>query len=519
MSRSAPPRWLASAVLWTAALAVCTIAMLTVRARLDKAHIALILLLLVLFGSAVGGRAIGLWLAGTSFLVFNWFFLPPYNTFVIGDPLDWLVLVAFLLTSIVAAQLLYRAQEEARVARARAMEVDRLAALGSETLNVARAEDALAAVAEVIRAATGVETSEIFVRRDGADGLELGARAGPADDTLARRESLLPWVAEHGTAAIEHRDGTMRLTSPRPDAAEIDRIGADLRAIMLPLHVRDRTVGVLRVASPDGVRLDSERWRFLDAISYYAALGVERARLAAMAEHVEALREADRLKDALLASVSHDLRTPLTTIKAVAHDLAEGGEDRAEIIEREADRLNRSVADLLDLSRLNAGVLPIRLELNAVDDLLGALVQRTEPALGGRQLDITLPPDDPLLVGRFDLVHTLRILTNLVENAVKYAPAGPIEVAAARADDLITLRVSDRGPGIAAGEVARVFEPFYRPPMTSPDAGGAGLGLSIARRLAEAQGGTLTYEPRPGGGSTFVLRLRAADVNDVSESL
>jgi two-component system sensor histidine kinase KdpD len=291
------------------------------------------------------------------------------------------------------------------------------------------------------------------------------------------------------------------------------RIGGDLRVVMLPLRVRERTVGVLRLAAADGVRIDTERWRFLDAISYYAALGVERARLAAAAERAEALREADKLKDALLAAVSHDLRTPLTTIKALAHDLSAFGDERAEIIEQEADRLNRTVADLLDLSRLDAGVMPVHLEVNAVDDLLGALLQRTESALGSRRLEVTLNPSEPLLLGRFDLLHALRILTNLVENAAKYSGAAtPIEVAVRRDGDAIEIRVSDRGPGIAPAEAQRVFEPFSRRPGAVPDVGGAGLGLSIARRLAHAQGGTLTYEPRSGGGSTFVLRLAAADV-------
>jgi two-component system sensor histidine kinase KdpD len=511
----------ARAILWTGALAAGTTGMLAVRERLDKAHIALILLLLVLLGSASAGRAIGLWLAAASFIVFNSLFLPPYGTLIIADPLDWLVLIAFLITSIVAAQLLHRAQEEGRAARARATDVDRLAMLGAETLNVARAEDALAAVADVIRKVTGVATAEIFVRGDTSSSLVRGAHAGTIDEAReSPDESILPWVAEHGTAAVEHRDGTLRLGRPRPDASEIARLGTELRALMLPLRVRDRTVGVLRIASAAGVQLDRERWRFLDAISYYAALGVERARLAAKAEHADALRETDRLKDALLASVSHDLRTPLTTIKALAHELRATGDERAEIIEQEVDRLNRTVADLLDLSRLNAGVMPVHPEVAAVDELLEALVQRMEGALVGHRLDVALPADDALLLARFDLIHALRILTNLVENAAKYsAPSTRIELTVGREDGAVAIRISDRGPGIAHTERARVFEPFYRPPGAPPDVGGAGLGLSIARRLAEAQDGTLVYEPRPGGGSTFVLRLPAATVSQSGESL
>jgi two-component system sensor histidine kinase KdpD len=194
------------------------------------------------------------------------------------------------------------------------------------------------------------------------------------------------------------------------------------------------------------------------------------------------------------------------------------GDERSEIIEQEADRLNRFVADLLDLSRLNAGALPLHVELNAVDDLLGALVQRVEPALGGKRMDVTLPPGDALLVGRFDFVQALRALANLVENAGKYDRSdAPIEVTASREGADIAVRVADRGPGVPADAAARLFDPFRPPSGGPPDAGRrAGLGLSIARRVAEAQGGRVTYAPRPGGGSVFTLYLPGAE--DVSEA-
>ena len=496
----ASARRLLPLLLWTGILAATTTALLTGRGRLDKAHVALALLLVVLFGAAAAGRVVGLWLASTSFLAFNWFFLPPYGTFVIHDPLDWLVLGAFLVTGVVAAQLLARAQLRTALAIERAAEVDRLATLGAETLNVARAEEALDAIADVIRSATRAERCEVLERGD--------------------HGSLVDSVATTGTAALEHTDGTARrLDAARPGPAAVRELEAGgVRALLLPLRVRDRTVGVLRLASDGALRLDPERWRFVDALSYYAALALERVRLVTEAEHAEALREADRLKDALLASVSHDLRTPLTTIKALAHRRAEGGDEDAITIEEAADRLNRLVADLLDLSRLNAGALTLRVELNAVDELLGAVLEQVEPSLGGRRIAVSLPPDDPVLLGLFDLSQTVRILANLVENAAKYAPGGaPIEVRAARRGDAIAIEVADRGPGVPEPEVKRIFEPFYRHPAASPDVGGAGLGLSIARRLAEAQQGSLEYERRAGGGSVFTVRLPAAelDVSDV----
>ena len=500
--------------------------MILFRDRLDKAHVALVFLLVVLGGSAKGGRGLGLALAGVAFLLLNWFFLPPHGTLTVTNPLDWLVLGTFLITSIIAAQLLSRARAEADAASRRADEVDRLAALGAETLNVGRAEDALTAIASVVRSTLGVAACEIYLRTEGAGGMSLVARDGSIDEepptpTVMR---LVEWVAERGTSATERDDGTIRVAWDRDEAARLPAVDLDLsdaRAVLLPLGVRDRTVGVMRITASETVRLDPAQWRFLNALSYYAALGAERVRLTGEAQHAEALRETDRLKDALIASVSHDLRTPLTTIKALAHDLRSLGDDRVETIEQEADRLNRFVADLLDLSRLSAGSLPLRIELNAVDDLIGVVIQQTLGIMNGRRLDVSLDADAALLFARFDLVHSVRVLVNLIENACKYSPAGaPIVLRVRRDGHLLAIEVSDEGPGVPETERERIFAPFYRPDGVPADSGSAGLGLSIARRLAEAQRGRLTYQPIAGGGSTFTLWLPAADIEEVtSESL
>lgn len=500
-----------AAALWVAVLAIVILVMLGVRPALDKAHVALVLLLVILGGSSAGGRLLGLMLAGASFLLFNWFFVTPYSTFVVANPLDWLVLVAFLVTGIVAAQLLYKAQEQARTAQERAEEIDRLASLGAETLSVGSATDALQAVAEVVRRSTDVARCDVYTSASPAEA--IASARGNADPGVGD-ESLVQWVIASGNAAAEQPGGTVHLQTAVPSTAEYTSLhtGA-VTALLLPLQARGRTVGVLRVASAAGLRLDESRWRFLQAMSYYVALAVERVRLIADAEHAEAFRQSEKVKDALLAAVSHDLRTPLTAIKALAHDLGALGDERSEIIEQEADRLNRSVADLLDMSRLNGGALSLHIELNALDDLLGAMVQRAEPAIGGKRLRITLPPDDPLLLGHFDFVHTLRIVGNLVENAAKYSPADSvIDIVARRDASALVVEVSDRGRGVSAAEVDQLFDAFYRSPEIARLTAGTGLGLSIARRLAEAQGGTLTCESRIGGGSTFVLRLPAADI-------
>jgi two-component system sensor histidine kinase KdpD len=467
--RSPRPAWL-SWVLSFVALALVTAVLLLLRGTLGKAHIALAYLLVVLVGSAAGGGLLGVALSGAAFLCFNYLFLPPYSTFVIGDPLDWLVLVAFLLTGIVAAQLLSRAQQRAELARRRTEEVERLASLGAETLNVGRAEDALGAITGVIQSALGVAKCEILA---------------PGEQPAAPVEGERRWE------------------------------------LSVPLRVRERTVGVLRLSNDTPKVLEPDARRFLDALAYYAALAVERVRLTAAAERAEAFRQADELKTALIATVSHDLRTPLTTIKALAHELAARGEEDALSIEEEADRLNGLVANLLDLSRLSAGELPLRIELDAVDDLVATTLDRLRGRSAGRAIRVTRLDHDvsaePILFARFDLAQSQRALVNLLENAIKYGPPDePIELWIAHIGDRVRLTVADRGPGIPEEESALIFEPFYRPKGARPDVGGAGLGLAIARRIAEAQGGSLTYRARSGGGSEFRLELPAGTAAELA---
>lgn len=518
---------------WVAALGVATAAMLPARSRLNEAHVALVYLFIVLGSSAYAGRAFGLSVAGVAFFLFDWLFLAPYGNLYVTNPLDWLVLIAFLGTSVVAAELLERARVEAQSAQDRAVEIDRLAVLGAETLNAGRAIEALHAVADMIRTTVEVAWCEVYMHDGETGAVARGARS-PDNEDAADMEpvaegKLVQWVAEHGTEAIEFEDGTSRVAGAVETGPSRTAVGASssgvhsalddgddggaLRALYLPLRVRERVVGVLGIGSPGGFRLDSSRRRVLRALAYYAALGVERVRLVRAAEHAEALREADRLKDALLASVSHDLRTPLTTIKALANEMAAAGDERAVTIEQEADRLNGFVENLLDLSCLQSGAARRPPVPNEAEDLVGVALQRMAGRAAGRDLRAIVHPDgDTLLIGRFDFTDTLHALVNLLENAIKYSPASaPIELTIRRDGEWLSFSVADRGLGVPAAERDRIFEPFYRPATALPDVGGAGLGLSIARRLITAQGGSLVFEPRGGGGSVFTLRVPALD--------
>jgi two-component system sensor histidine kinase KdpD len=271
--------------------------------------------------------------------------------------------------------------------------------------------------------------------------------------------------------------------------------------------------------NPAGLAFGQEQAAFVDALTRYVALALERVRLAGEAEAVTALREADRLKDAFVATVSHDLRTPLTTIRALAAEMRSADPERAVIVEEEADRLNGLVADLLDLSRVRAGALPLDVQVVAAEDVVGAALQRLGGVGGGERIVVKLPPGGALPLGRFDFVQTLRALCNLLENALKYAPGTePVELEVDVLGPRLVFRVLDRGPGVPEADRARIFDAFFS--QTSGEArargGGTGLGLTIAKSLAEAQGGSLTYAPRDGGGSVFTLELPAERTPDLN---
>jgi two-component system sensor histidine kinase KdpD len=496
-------------IAWGGVLVLVTLVLATHRDVIGQHHVALIYLLVVLGGSVGGGRWLGWSLSFAGFFLIDYYFQSPIGRFEISKPIDWTALLAFLATSAVTAHLLTQALEQANAARRAAQEVARLSRIGSQALQAGRATDALARIATVIRSTLEIHDCEIFRWTDG--GAELAAAAGTAPPMAATEQALVASVAADGRTAAIRGDG-MILRGPSSDTDALGVRTDDVHVVLLPLRVDSRTVGVLRIADDHPMELDADRHRFLVALAYYAALGVERVRLVAQADRAEALREANRLKDIVLASVSHDLRTPLTAIKALAHQSARQGDENARMVEQQVDRLEQLVSDLLDLSRLKGGVFPVTLEPNTAEDLVGAAA-RQFTGRGADRIQTAVDMTRSTLVGRFDFVQSLRILTNLIENALRYAPDDSrVDVAMARQGEALVFTVADRGPGIPPAERERVFEPFYRAAHAPPDTGRVGLGLSIARRLAEAQGGRLRYEDRPGGGSVFVLELHALDL-------
>lgn len=243
-------------------------------------------------------------------------------------------------------------------------------------------------------------------------------------------------------------------------------------------------------------------------------LAADRERLAASAEQANVLAEANRMKDALLAAVSHDLRTPLTTIRALAERRATEGDADWRLVEEESHRLSHIVSELLDYSRIKGGALPVHLEAHAAEDVVGAVLREVAPRLNGHRLDRLIPTDGPVLAARLDLPLAVRVLANLVENAAKYGtPSTPITLHVEREDKWLYFSVRNEGVGIVGTERENIFEPFVRgsAAKSRESATGVGLGLSIARALAEIQQGTLTLDLTQHGMTTFAFAVPAAE--------
>jgi two-component system, OmpR family, sensor histidine kinase KdpD len=443
-----------------AVTSVAAVALVTAAIELLKTHIpvlslAVLYLLAVLPIAVFWGLAYGVSVAIAGMLAFNWFFLPPLYTFTLADSRNWFALVVFLVTAVVVSELAARSRRQARESALLARIATSLLEHGSVGAELERiaAEAAQALQAEGAR-------------------IELGAaetRAGAEADS-------------HPLAAAERRVGTIHLERAR-------RGGAGARRRLLPA-----------LASLLGVAIDRER-------------------LAREAFEAEAFRRSDAMKTAILRAVSHDLRSPLMAILTSASALARpdfvvDASDRAELLETvldEARRLDRLVANLLDLSRLQAGAAEPAREVVSVDDL----VVEALDGLGadGSRVDVSLPDEPPVVL--VDARQVQRALANLLENALKYSqPPEPVRIRVSASSTEALVRVIDRGPGVSPAESERIFSPFQRGSLAET-VRGAGLGLAIAQGFAEANGGRLWVESRQGQGATFVLSLPVAPVEAV----
>jgi two-component system sensor histidine kinase KdpD len=402
------------------------------------------------------GLAYAVPVAIASMLAFNWFFLPPRHTFALRDSENWVALAVYLITAVVVSELAAGARRRASEARQREREAAFAADVSALLLEPGHVQDKLARIADRVAGVLGTPDARI----------EL--------------ESLR-----------------------RPEAGET----------ALELVTAERHVGRLFLADgapPDGAAAD----RLLPILASLLASAIDRERLGLKALEAEALRASDALKTAILRTLSHDLRSPVTAISAASEMLDEDASalseaERLELvasIRLEATRLHRLVSNLLDLSRLEVGAALPRPELWTADGLVATSLD----ALGDEaaRVVVSLPPDSPAV--RVDPAQIERVLVNVLENALRSSsPSDPVEIRAAREGRELVLRVVDRGPGLTEAEIARIFDPFERGAAAGE---GAGLGLAIAKGFAQANGCRLWAESVPGEGATFALALPLAEV-------
>jgi two-component system sensor histidine kinase KdpD len=284
--------------------------------------------------------------------------------------------------------------------------------------------------------------------------------------------------------------------------------------IFLPLVGRKGPMGVLGVALRNRPQqLAPSQRQLLDVFVNQIALALERAIMTGEAEKAQVSAETERLRSALLSSVSHDFRTPLAAVTGAATSLLQGGdklgpEARTELLEtirEESERLGRLVTDLLDITRIESGSVKIKKEWCPLEEVIGSTLARLEGKLVGRDVKVDLPW--PMLQAPLDAVLAEQLLFNLLENAIKYTPSGsPIEVHAREDGKDVIVEIRDRGPGIAPGEEGRIFERFYRS-AEGGTVGGTGLGLAVCQAVVKAHGGRITAQSREGGGTVFRFTL------------
>jgi two-component system sensor histidine kinase KdpD len=456
-------------------------------------NLIMIYLLAVVVAAVYLGRGPAMLAALTGVLAFDFFFVPPQFTLSVADVEYLLSMAGFLLVGIVISYLAAEASSQAEVASRREAET---AALYAFSRDLATADDlnSLMVIVSAHLANFMEGQAAVFLPEAG----RLRLQHGPATWAAGPNEAeILEWVFQHIQAAGKG-------TENYPTAG----------AVYLPLHTAQSVLGVL-AARPYNAHHDisSTQQRLLEAYASQAALAIEHHRLAEQTRQIELLQATEKLQNALLNSISHDLRTPLVSITGALSTLDDSAaaispEARQSLIEtarEEADRLNRLVGNLLDMTRLEAGALRLRREPADLQDLVGAALSQLESRLTGRSVQMTVPSDLPLVT--VDFVLLVHALANLLDNALKYSPdATPLEVQASQVGAELQLAILDRGVGIPDADLEHIFDKFFRV-QRSEQVTGTGLGLAISKGIIEAHGGRIWAANRPDGGMIFTLAL------------
>jgi two-component system sensor histidine kinase KdpD len=440
--------------------------------------VALSFLLAILAVSTVWGIVVSVFMSIVAMLAFNYYFLPPIGTLTIADPQNWVALFAFLVVSVIASQLSNRARKQSQDVSARRREVERLYSFCRGLLESGNVIQLLNRIPAQI-----VDTFEV-----GAAALLLADK-----QKIYRSGPVMPALD------LESLKAVVVCEEPVIDAAN--------SLCFVPVRMGVRPIGSLGIS---GTILSRQT---LEAIGTLIAVAMERARAVEQLGQTEAAHEGERLRTALLDSVTHALRTPLTSIKAAVTNLLSNpaltNAQRAElltIINEESDRLNRLVGEAAEMAQLDAGEVVLKLEPRPLMEVVSAALAQTKTILGNRRVDLRIPADLPLV--RVDLTRVREALIHLIENANQYSPPeDPITISAEHHGDCVVTSVADRGAGIDDPEQNLIFEKFYRGRDQRYRVEGTGMGLPIAKAIVEAHGGTISLTSQRGHGSVFSFTL------------
>jgi two-component system, OmpR family, sensor histidine kinase KdpD len=439
-------------------------------------------LLAILVVSAVWGLRYAIFMAVLSALSYNYFFLPPVLHLTIADPQNWVALFAFLFTAIVASELSERARREALETDHRRREVERLYSFSQQLLVSENIFELLNAIPKYIVDCFGVRGAAMFL-----DSKQETYYFDTADQALLPADQL---------KAISGRGEPV-----------LDREHA---LCYMPLRMGVRSVGSLGLT---GCVLSRES---LEAIGSLTAIAIERAGMVEKLTKTEAARESDRLRSVLLDSVTHEFRTPLTSIKASAETLLSDAEldkpqrqDLLTVINEESDRLNRLIGEAAEVAQLDSHQLELHFEPHQIREAIDAAVHDAGASLQQHTVELNVPDGLPLV--RMDLERIREVMLHLLDNAGKYSPPGtPIHVTSELRDGEIVTSVADHGPGIEDIEQEMIFEKFYRGRRERRTIQGTGMGLAIAKAIVDLHGGKLGVMSQVGRGSLFYFSLPAA---------